>query len=143
MATTTVEPGLEIQVSTPDTVERAEKFDVRFVVQNRGDGDVVVESPTSCPVYPVTFDLPSAVSGARSRVRFEGVSLICRQAFTQHEIPEGDTLGRTFQMEALKKSGEPVEPSTYAGRVEFDWTVVGRGEVMLSALEWKFSVVPP
>jgi len=114
--------GLTLRLSAPDTVAVADSFEVRFVVQNRSAGDVTVKTPNSCLV------LPRVTDGVGERVPLKGTGIGCLTVITTHEIDAGETIGRSFDVEAAlftSEGEEPVSPGRYTLQARLDWTIDG------------------
>lgn len=129
-ATAVVEPGLRLTLSAPDTVAAGEAFTVRFAAQNRTGAEVAVRTPSSCLIEPGVFTLGG------ERVPFVGSIRGCAAVITTHRIPAGETLARTFDVQAVRRVPDgtaPAEPGPYTVGVSLNWRIDGEA-VSLSTL---------
>lgn len=152
VAATAVDPGLEVRVFAPDTVEKGGPFEIRLRAKNRTNKDLILEV-NGCIFEPDILDLAYGHPEDRSHVPFKGSNVGCLVGVTRHLIREGEALTESFQLQAVRETSsggeEPVSLGTYAGRVELNkWRIGQAGhleeakKIMLSALEWTFVVRP-
>lgn len=111
--------GLRVHLFAPDTVAVGEAFVVRVAVQNQTKNDASVTTPGSCLVTPGIFD------GEGERVGFKGSIIGCLGVVTTHEIPAGEVMEGSFDVEAVlytREGDEPVAPGEYTVRANLEWT---------------------
>lgn len=117
----TVNPGLNVILSGPDTVAAADSFTVQVTVKNDRDRSVVIETSNSCLFRPGIYTNDK-------RVPMEGSNIGCATVITHHEIEEGEVHTRTFDMQAVRKGEEGTELVSlgyYTIRVSLDWKMYG------------------
>lgn len=113
---------LDVHLVTPDTVSVGEAFEIRILVQNQTRRDVVVQTGSGCLTVPGVFEIGG------ERVPFRGTGIFCTAAITNHDIPSGETIERTFDVQATLRTEEedvPASPGTYEVRTELDWGIQG------------------
>jgi hypothetical protein len=128
---------LDAYLVTPDTVSVGETFEIRILVQNQTRRDVVVQTSSGCLTVPGVFEIGGA------RVPFRGTGIFCTAAVTNHDIPSGETIERTFDVQTtLRTEGEdvPASPGTYEVRTDLDWGI--QGDYSSRTLQRKFRVQP-
>lgn len=140
-ATATVD-GLKIYFSAPDTVAPRDSFEVRFVVLNRTFENMTVVTSNSCLVTPGIFE--DTGFGVGARTPFKGSVIGCLMVATEHDIPAGKALKRTFDMQAVlpgydEREDEPAPPGHYVIRAGLDWTL-GERNIELSGIERRLTV---
>ena len=128
---------LDAYLVTPDTVSVGDPFEIRILVQNQTRRDVVVQTSSGCLVVPSVFE------AGGERVPFRGTGIFCTAAITNHEIPSGETIERTFDVQAALRTEEedvPASPGTYEVRTDLDWGI--QGDYSSRTLQRRFRVQP-
>ncbi|PEN05976.1 hypothetical protein CRI93_10860 [Longimonas halophila] len=128
---------LDVYLVTPDTVSVGEAFEVRVLVENQTRRNVVVQTSSGCLVVPSVFE------AGGERVPFRGSGIVCTAAVTNHDIPSGETIERTFDVQAALRTEEedvPASPGTYEVRADLDWGI--QGDYSSRTLQRRFRVQP-
>lgn len=113
---------LDVYLAAPDTVSVGEEFEIRVLVQNQTRRDVVVQTSNGCLAVPSIFEIGG------ERVPFKGSWIGCTTAITYHDIPRGETIESTFDVQATLRTEEenvPPSPGSYEVHADLNWSIQG------------------
>lgn len=116
---TEVEPGLEIELLTPDTVALGDPFRMEIRTNNLTGHSVSVVSGSACMYRFGLYHDDEAVP-------VEGAGRLCATVQTEISVPPGDRVKR-YDLRAVRASNHeaPISSGAYTARVMLNWRIEG------------------